>query len=66
MIWREHIKLIINYKFRFLMLEVNKTKIPNKIQTYSSRSDKNKTLVNLINKALINLIISELLRITIT
>jgi len=57
--------LIINYKFGFLILEVNKTKIP-KIQTYSSRSDKNKTLVNIINKALNNLIISDLLLITIT
>ena len=63
-IWREHIKLIVNYEFPFLILEVNK-KVPNKIQTYSSRSDKNKTLVNIINKALISLIISDLLRVTI-
>ena len=61
-----HIKLIINYKFGFLILEVNKTKIPNKIQSYSSRSDKNKILANIIIKAFNNLIISDLLRITVT
>lgn len=49
-----HIKLIINYNFGFLILEVNKPKSQTKfnIQTYFPRSDKNKTLVNIINKAL--------------